>query len=137
MKKILFICIGNACRSPMAEGFANYYGKSWLEASSAGLRYAGFISPDAITAMAEKGVDISSLHSRGLEEVDLATIDWIVTMDASIIGAIKPTSPRTKMLNWIVADPIGRPLDFYNAVRDQIEVKVLDLIEVIQNEERE
>lgn len=137
MKRVLFVCIGNACRSPMAEGFANYYGKGWLEASSAGVRHAGFISPEAIAVMAEKGIDISTLRSSGLQAVDLAAMDWVVTMDASIIGAIKPASPQTQVLNWIVADPIGQPRNFYQVVRDQIEVKVLDLLEVIQNEERE
>jgi arsenate reductase len=135
MKQVLFICIGNACRSPMAEGFANYYGKGWLIAHSAGVRPAGFVSPEAISVMAEKGIAISTIRSAGLATLDLAAMDWLVTMDASIIEAVQQLSRQIHRRNWIVPDPIGHSLDFYRTIRDQIELKVLELIEVIQKDE--
>ncbi|HTY25781.1 MAG TPA: hypothetical protein VMC85_21815, partial [Desulfomonilaceae bacterium] len=69
VKQVLFICIGNSCRSPMAEGFANYYGRGWLTAFSIGSHPAGFLMPNTIKVMQEKGIDISSQSSKGQESV--------------------------------------------------------------------
>ena len=60
VKKVLFICVGNSCRSQMAEGFARHYGKGIIEASSAGTIPADRISSLAIEVMKEKGIDISN-----------------------------------------------------------------------------
>jgi arsenate reductase len=135
MKNILFVCIGNCCRSPMAEGFANYYGKGWLGASSAGIHPAGFISKEAAVVMAEKGIDLSICRSKGLSAIPLERMDWIVTLDPALVHSVKTAAPRTQLLHWFLADPIGESLDFFRNVRDQIEIKVLDLLEVVQKEE--
>jgi len=119
----------------MAEGFANYYGKGWLSASSAGIHPAGFISRESAAVMAEKGIDLSVCRSKGLSAIPLDRMDWIVTMDPTLIHAIKPASRRTQLLHWFLADPIGESFDFFREVRDQIEIKVLDLLEVVQKEE--
>ena len=55
---MLFVCIGNACRSQMAEGFARAYGGDVMEAASAGLSPAVAVPPDTIRAMDEKNIDI-------------------------------------------------------------------------------
>lgn len=135
MKRILFVCIGNSCRSPMAEGFANYYGKSWLEASSAGTYPAGYISPYAITAMEEKGIDIAVQCSRGLESVDWRRIDRVIALDLSIAPRVRSAALSTQFMQWIIPDPVGESLDFFRRVRDQIEVEVLDLVDGIQKQE--
>jgi arsenate reductase (thioredoxin) len=134
MIRILFVCIGNSCRSPMAEGFANYYGNHLLEASSAGSRPAGIIQPETIHIMQENGIDISKQFSKGLRDVNLEWMDWVIVLEASLAGSIRLPSPKTRQLNWFVADPIGRPLNVYRAVRDEIQVKVLDFIEKVREE---
>jgi len=118
----------------MAEGFANYYGNHLLEASSAGSRPAGIIQPETIQIMQESGIDISRQTSKGLQAVKLDWMDWIIVLEVSLAGSIRPSSPRTRQLNWFVADPIGRPMNVYRAVRDDIQVRVLDFIEKIRQE---
>jgi arsenate reductase (thioredoxin) len=61
-KKIIFICVGNSCRSQMAEGFAKHYARQKnldVEIRSAGTHPAGYVHPDAIAVMREKGIDIT------------------------------------------------------------------------------
>ena len=58
MKKILFVCIENSCRSQIAEGFAHKYGMGILEAYSAGSRPSGEINPQAIKKKKKKGKEI-------------------------------------------------------------------------------
>jgi arsenate reductase len=134
MIRVLFVCIGNSCRSPMAEGFANYYGSHLLEASSAGSHPAGIIQPETIQIMQESGIDISRQTSKGLRDVKLEWMDWVVVLEVSLAGSIRLPSRKTQQLNWFVADPIGRSMDVYRAVRDEIQGKVLDLIERIRAE---
>jgi arsenate reductase (thioredoxin) len=134
MIRILFVCIGNSCRSPMAEGFANYYGSHLLHASSAGSHPARIIQPETIQVMQEKGIDISQQGSKGLLDVNLDWMDWVIVFDASLARSIRLPSRKTQQLNWFVADPIGRSMDLYRAVRDEIQVKVLDFIEKIREE---
>ena len=116
----------------MAEGFANYYGNHLLEASSAGSHPAGIIQPETIQVMEESGIAISRQTSKGLRDVKLEWMDWVIILEASLVGSIQLPSRKTQQLNWFVADPIGRPLDVYRAVRDEIQVKVLDFIEKVR-----
>ena len=134
MIDVLFVCIGNACRSPMAEGFANYYAKGLLKAHSAGSRPAGFIMPSTIEVMQEKGIDISHQMSKGLTAVDLERMAWIINLEVSLEKVLRPASRRTQLEHWFIPDPVGQSLDTYRAVRDEIEVKVLDFIQQIQEE---
>ena len=117
----------------MAEGFANYYGNHLLEASSAGSRPAGIIQPETIRIMQESGIDVSKQSSKGLRNVKLEWMDWVIVLDVSL-ARIRLPSPKTRRLNWFVADPIGRPMNVYRTVRDEIQVKVLDFIEKVRQE---
>ena len=134
MIRVLFVCIGNSCRSPMAEGFANYYGNHLLEASSAGSNPAGIIQPETIHIMQESGIDISRQTSKGLRDVNLEWMDWVIVLEARLAGSISLPSRKTQQLNWFVTDPIGHPMNVYRAVRDQIQAQVLDFIEMVRNE---
>ena len=118
----------------MAEGFANYYAKGLLKAHSAGSRPAGFIMPSTIDVMQENGIDISHQMSKGLTAVDLERMAWIINLEATLEKVLRPASRRTQLVHWFVPDPVGQSLGTYRAVRDEIEVKVLDFIQQIQEE---
>jgi len=77
MKKILFVCTGNSCRSQMAEGLARNLG--W-EAYSAGTKPEIEVSPNAIKAMAEINLDISNHYPKLVEEIELNKMDVIMTV---------------------------------------------------------
>ncbi|MEW5977526.1 MAG: arsenate reductase ArsC [Acidobacteriota bacterium] len=118
----------------MAEGFANYYGKGWLQAESAGSRPAGFIMPNTVEVMREKGIDITGQSSKGLTAVDLRRMNWIIVLEASLANALPTVQGKIRRANWIVPDPVGQSLDVYRAVRDQLELRVLEFIDQLRGE---
>lgn len=125
MKSILFVCVGNACRSQMAEGFARAFGPEDLVVYSAGSNPAGFVAREAVEGMREKGVDISRHHSKGVNEVPDIEFDVAVTMGC---GDFCPAVRAKKRLDWSIPDPIGRGIDYFRSVRDQIGVNVQALL---------
>ena len=118
----------------MAEGFANYYGKGWLTAYSAGSHPAGILMPNTVKAMQEKGIDISHQSSKGLFAVDLELMDWVIVLEATLSNSIAAKSLRAQRLNWCISDPVGQSIDVYRSIRDEIEVRVLDFIEVVRRD---
>lgn len=131
--KVLFVCIGNMCRSPMAEGFARALGDDVVEAYSAGIHPTGVVSEDAIMMMEERGIDISQQRSKGFESVPLGEIDIIVSMAGYRLREILAPEFRGMCAEWSVDDPIGRSVDTFRRVRDEIEEKVEVLLEEIRN----
>lgn len=131
--KILFICIGNMCRSPMAEGFARSLGGGFFDVFSAGIHPTGVISEDAILIMQEKGIDISRQRSKGLDSIPLEKIDIVVSMVGYPPDQILPANFTGKAYDWRIDDPIGRSVDVFRRVRDEIEAKVTTLLGNIQN----
>ena len=80
MKRVLFLCTGNSCRSQMAEGLVNcYLGNEW-RAYSAGTDPAGYVHPLAVRAMSELGIDISRQRSKSTDELRETQFDLVVTV---------------------------------------------------------
>jgi len=77
--KILFLCTGNACRSQMAEGWANHLKGDVIQAASAGIETHG-LNPLAVKAMAEAGVDISLHQSQLVDDFLHEQWDFVVTV---------------------------------------------------------
>jgi len=130
MKKVLFICIGNTCRSQMAKGFFNALSSS-KSADSAGMKPETYVVPYAIKVMKEVGIDISHYKPKKytLEMNDL--FDVMVTMGC-VDGC--PLTPREKTIEWKIEDPKGKSLDKYREVRDTIRNHVEKLI--VENMEK-
>ena len=122
MKSMLFVCVGNACRSQIAEGFAKAYGPKDLVVYSCGSRPAGFVASEAVETMKEKGIDISKQYSKGVDQIPLITFDYIVTMGCGDQAcAYMPAKTR---IDWQIPDPFGHGHDYFQKVRDEIEEKV-------------
>jgi len=126
--RVLFVCIGNACRSQMAEAFARTYGASVVEPASAGLSPAGWISPITALLMLEKNITLESQFSKGLDQVG-TDFDLIVNMSAESF----PVSGSVPVREWVVEDPIGLPFAEHRAIRDQIELLVRGLLAELQS----
>ena len=118
------MCYGNICRSPMAEALARKYGSDVLEARSAGLSPSLNTTPETRAVLLEKNVDLGEHLPTKFADVDLSGVDLIVNMS----GYRLPGDPSVPVLEWRVRDPIGRPDTFYREVRDDIEMKVMQLI---------
>lgn len=128
MKKILFVCVGNTCRSQMAEGFARRYGAGRVEAKSAGTSAAGYVSKSTVRAMDEIGIDISSHTSKQLTDEMIEWADAVVTLGCEPAANITPASYAGEKIDWNIGDPLGRPWEEMQRVRDDIEKKVRELI---------
>ncbi|GAB4352873.1 MAG: arsenate reductase ArsC [Candidatus Abyssubacteria bacterium] len=125
MKRVLFVCIENSCRSQMAEGFAKELGRTDLAPYSAGSRPSGIVNPKAVEAMKQAGIDISSQQSKGFDALPEAEWDAIVTMGC---GDACPFLPAKKRFDWELPDPKNMPPDEFNKVRDEIRRRVTALI---------
>jgi len=91
-KEVLFVCYGNSCRSILAEALARRFWGSELHASSAGLVPLGHITPHTLEALDEAGIPSTDLHSKGLPDIKLADIDYLVNLtDLKIDGMIPPS----------------------------------------------
>jgi arsenate reductase (thioredoxin) len=129
-KKILFVCVENAGRSQMAEGFFRKYAPAGFEPESAGTKPTGAINPLAVQAMAELGVDITSQTPK--------TITNSMIMDAARVinmGCMDKESCPALFVNdvtdWAIADPRGKPIEDVRKIRDAIEKKVQELCKTL------
>jgi arsenate reductase len=124
MKRVLFVCIGNCCRSQMAEGFANFYGKDVLNAKSSGLSPTPVVAQETIDTMAEKNVDISRHYPKKFNPLEANDFDLIINMS----GFVLPGKVSTPERKWEVRDPYGDSKDVYRAVSNDLEMRVMQLI---------
>ena len=123
-KRVLFVCVGNACRSQMAEGFAAAYGSDVLIAASVGLSPATRLAPDTIRAMEEKNIDIREQFPKALRHLGKAEFDFVVNLSGSYL----PAEFGNKILDWEVRDPVFLSYKEHCEVRDEIERNVMKLI---------
>ncbi len=112
----------------MAEGWALELGEGVVEPSSAGLFPARIIQPETFQVMAERGVTLNDRAPRPLHKVDGPAIDVVVNMAPAPVTPLLPGFTGREIV-WKIRDPIGQPIETYRAVRDQIERKVMELIE--------
>jgi arsenate reductase len=118
--KILFICVGNSCRSIMAEALTRHRcGDRW-EAASAGLNPLGLVAPETLVVLAEMGVNRSGLRSKGLEEFDLTGYRLLVNLSEHSLEGRIPPAYTGRMLHRPVLDPYGGSLEVYRRSRDAI-----------------
>ncbi len=131
MKNVLFVCVENSCRSQMAEAFAHLHSGSWLGAHSSGSRPSGQVNPRAIQFMQEIGYDLASHRSKGLDEIPAITFDAAITMGC---GDECPQVQARLREDWGIADPKNLDDKGFRAVRDEIERRVQDLLERLDQE---
>ena len=113
----------------MAEGFARKIGGDRVFAMSSGSRPSGKVNETAIRLMKEKGVDLSTHGSKGLDALPKEPWDAVVTMGC---GDACPFVPAKRREDWALPDPKHMPDDAFRAVRDDIEVRVRNLIEGVR-----
>jgi arsenate reductase len=136
MKKIMFLCTANSCRSQMAEGFAKEFGKGLIEVHSAGFMPVG-VQKRAIAVMKEVGIDISTHKSKSIDEGLLRKMDIVVTVCGNTEESCPWTPPHIKRIHWPIKDPVGtigteeEIMNEFRRARDEIKEKVKKLIEEI------
>ncbi len=121
MKKVLFVCVGNAGRSQMAQAL---YEQRGGEARSAGSQPETDIHQVVGEAMEEIGLDIWDRRPKPLEREDVEWADLVVTMGC---GDACPVIPGKEYLDWNLVDPVGMCLEEVRELRSVIEQRVAAL----------
>ena len=125
---ILFICIGNTCRSPMAEAITRGLSDGEVEAFSAGLMPFGRIVEPTVATLTSLGYDATALSSKGLDEVDLRRFDVVVSLLGQAgLGGL-PTGLGAELESWDIRDPYGEDDEVYLAVAHELERRIGDLL---------
>lgn len=125
-KTILFVCVQNAGKSQMAEGFFRKYAPEGYELLSAGTRPVSQINPLAIQVMNEIGLDISKQKSKDLTEDMMRNSDKIINMGC-MDKNFCPTLFIAKVIDWGIEDPKDKPIEQVRKIRDEIERRIKEL----------
>ncbi|MBM3763034.1 MAG: arsenate reductase ArsC [Acidobacteria bacterium] len=124
-QRVLFVCVGNSCRSQMAEGFARAYGHDVIEPVSAGLSPAMLVDPNTKAVMGERGISLDAHFPKGIEEAMTPTPALIVNMSGA---ALPHQVAGVASEAWRVRDPVGEVQGVHREVRDEVEGLVMNLV---------
>ena len=123
---VLFLCTHNAGRSQMALGFFNHHAGSDAIAWSGGSEPGTEVNPAAVEAMAERGIDITAEFPKPWTDEVVRAADVVVSMGC---GDACPVFPGKRYEDWDLADPAGQTLLDVRPIRDEVERRVLTLID--------
>jgi arsenate reductase (thioredoxin) len=126
-KTILFVCIENAGRSQMAEGFFNKYSPKGYKAISAGTEPVSQINPLAVEVMREVGIDIGNQKSKAITEDMTRNSAKIVNMGCMERESC-PTLFLYNFLDWNIEDPKDKPIGKVEEIRNEIDQRVKELV---------
>ena len=124
--KVLFLCVGNACRSQMAEAIARHRASDVIEPTSAGLVPFGEIPGTTLAVLGERGISADGQTSKPLRPEEMSAADIVINMTGRA-GATIFKEPVAAIEDWDVGDPYGSNLAVYREIRDEIEKRVEDL----------
>jgi protein-tyrosine-phosphatase len=124
--KVLFLCVGNACRSQMAEAIARHRASDVIEPTSAGLVPFGEIPGTTLAVLGERGIPADGQTSKPLRPEEMSAADIVINMTGRA-GATIFKEPVAAIEDWDVGDPYGSDLAVYREIRDEIQKRVEDL----------
>jgi arsenate reductase len=123
---VLILCTGNSCRSHLAEGILRSAAGDVLEVASAGSKPAGYVHPLAIRVMKEIGIDISSHHSKHMNEFLHRPVQTVITVCGNADQACPMFPGQLNRYHWGFDDPAhatgteDEQLAVFRRVRDEI-----------------
>jgi protein-tyrosine-phosphatase len=122
---VLFLCVHNAGRSQMAAGWADHLSGGRVKVMSGGSTPGEEVNQHAVTAMEEKGIDISKQFPKPWTDEFVQAADAVITMGC---GDACPIYPGKRYEDWAVDDPSDQDLEAVRAIRDDIEQRVRALL---------
>lgn len=130
MKRLLFVCVENSCRSQIAEAFAHLHGGEDVETYSAGSRPSGQVNPKAIASMREIGYDLTKHQSKSLNDIPDVEYDLVAAMGC---GDECPYVRAKRREEWEIPDPKNLPPNEFRKIRDLIENRVKEILTTLQS----
>ena len=133
-QRILFVCYGNICRSPMAEGLAKKLFGHKIKVESAGIAASGGSAAEEAVEIMKLlyNVDISRHHSRHTREISFEKFDFIIALDRVVYLHLRDhyKIELQKLIEWHIEDPIFRGISFYEKVIQKIQYKMINTFEI-------
>jgi arsenate reductase (thioredoxin) len=123
---VLFVCVHNAGRSQLAAALLEHHARGQVAVRSAGTAPAASINPAVLALLQELDIDIRHRTPQLLTVESAIEADVVVTMGC---GDTCPVFPGKRYLDWPVEDPAGLTLDQVRPLRDDIEARVLALLD--------
>ncbi|CAM4312811.1 arsenate reductase ArsC [Nocardia ninae] len=123
---VLFVCVHNAGRSQMAQGFLSHLAGGAIEVRSAGSAPGDTLNPAVVEAMREVGIDITGQAPKILDPDTVEASTVVITMGC---GDACPYFPGVDYRDWKLDDPAGKGIDAVRPIRDEIRWRVEKLIE--------
>jgi protein-tyrosine-phosphatase len=131
-KKVLFVCLGNSCRSPMAEAIARHLAADVIEASSAGLTPLGHVESMTKQTLAQHGYLSQDLISKPLRRSDLDAADIVINLTGG--PRVLEFDNFARVEDWLVEDPYGADAETYQRIFEDIERRVARLADRLRKE---
>ena len=126
LPEILVVCTHNAGRSVAARVLLDHHGRGRVAVRSAGSEPADQVNPAVAQVLTERGLDVSKEFPKPLTDGAARAADVIVTMGC---GDACPVYPGKRYLDWDLTDPAGKPVEEVRPIVDEIERRVLGLLE--------
>lgn len=130
--RVMFVCIGNACRSPMAEAIARHEAGDVLEVTSAGLMPMGYLPEMTLQTLTQNGYSTEGLDSKAIDSKVLVETELVLNMS----GYERPTAlaNASSVEHWPVADPYGEDAATYQTILEEIRGRINELATRLRNE---
>jgi protein-tyrosine-phosphatase len=123
--RVLFVCLGNSCRSPMAEAIARQTAADIIVPASGGTMALGFVAPPTLRVLEERGVKVEGLSSKPVTRETRSNAEIIINMTGSPAKRILP-GEESKTEDWLVADPYGERIEAYRDTYDEIAARMTE-----------
>ena len=132
-KNVLFVCVENTGRSPMAEAFFKKYAKNQFNVISAGTSPSSHLNPVVVSVMNELGIDLENQKPQLLSSSMIENSNKTVNM-----GCMDKESCPSLFVkdvdDWNIEDPKGKSIEDVRKIRDQIKNDVLNLLNSIESD---
>ena len=127
-KRVLFVCTGNTCRSPMAEGIVNFFLADTWQAFSAGIEPGTQVNPNSVKVLDELGIDIRSHIPQSINAYVGQPFEMVIVLGEYPHSQLKPWPEIDQLILMPFDDPYGQSTDIYRQTRDSIHAQILHFL---------
>lgn len=122
--RVMFVCIGNSCRSPMAEAIAIRDAGDLMDCCSAGLSPLGKVQNQTQETLRQNGYPTEALRSKAIGSTEWAAADLIINMSGYRKERTFPHTDWHKIEDWDVDDPYGEDAEFYQRTFEDLQARI-------------